>query len=143
MNIIVTTIPHSEQRYDTVGDWWFELTQYCLPMTGAKGPVAETLQIRVSDLGDKRYEWLVAEHEINEALMCQAKGISEEKISKFDKDFEALRGFAPTLIGDQEPGDMVSAPYHKQHKAATTIEKCSATFHEVDWKKYEKAVSNL
>lgn len=129
MDINIQTIPHDTQRYQTCGDWWWD--------------EFGNLQVRVSDMGNIIYQWLVAEHEINEALMCQQAGVSEVEVSDFDMKFEALRETLPKLIGDQEPGDMVSAPYYKQHQAATQIEQLSANHHKIDWKKYNKAVEEL
>lgn len=131
MNVFIKTIPHNEQRYETVGDWWWE------------GKDLQDLQIRVSDMGNPVYEWLVAEHEINEALRCKKDGIDEKAVSDFDRSFEELREKFPYTIGDQEPGDMVSAPYHKQHTGATQIERLSCQFHGEDWDKYSDTVDNL
>jgi len=128
MNIFIKTIPHKEQRYETVGDWWWD---------------GDDLHIRVSDMGNYIYEWLVAEHEINEALRCKKDGIDERVVSDFDKSFEELRKKFPDIIGDQEPGDMVSAPYHKQHIGATEIEKLSCKFHGEDWDEYNNTVDSL
>lgn len=129
MNINIKTIPHSGQRYPTVGDWWWEENG--------------DLEVRVSDMGNPVYEWLVAEHEINEALKCKADGVVEKVVSEFDMRFENLREQYPDIIGDQEPGDMVSAPYHPQHIGATQIEKFSASFHGVNWDDYNSTVDNL
>lgn len=129
MKVNIETIPHSEQRYDTCGDWWWE-----------EGSV---LQIRVSSLGDTYFEQLIAFHEYAEALMCSKEGIKEEDVSAFDKDFEKLRSISPHLIGDMEPGNMETAPYFKQHKQATNLERMFAMDLGVNWKQYEAAVNNL
>src|SRR6267378_1867736 len=76
MKISVSSIPHSEQRYPTVGDYFYS--------EGA-------LQIRVSDLGDSRMEACVAVHEIIEALLCEARGVKEKVVDKFDLAYEARR----------------------------------------------------
>lgn len=128
MRIIVETIPHKFQRYETIGDWFFK---------------EDDLMVKVSDLGNIYYEWFVAEHEINEALMCKKDGISEKQVSDYDKAFEQLRKEYPELIGEQEPGDMISAPYNSQHKRATQIESVSVSLHGENWDEYEKAVNNL
>lgn len=128
MQIIVKTIPHKEQRYETPGDWWWE---------------DDVLQIRVSELGNKHYEWFIAEHEINEALLCRRDGVSEKSASDFDKEFEDLRKLHPRIIGDQEPGNMVTAPYHKQHKAATDIENMTCAIFGEDWRDYDNKVNSL
>lgn len=133
MNISIKTIPHNEQRYETAGDWWFRESVQD----------GEILEVRVSDMGNPLYTWLVASHEINEALRCKTDGVDEKDITVFDKAFEALRERFPSLIGDQEPGDMVSAPYHDQHVGATNIERLSAEFHGVDWDEYDTTVNSL
>ena len=64
MNITIKTIQHSKQRYDTCGDWWFD----------KKG----NLQIRVSDMDNWKYEYLVGDHEVREALLCKDRGITQK-----------------------------------------------------------------
>ena len=116
-------------RYRSCGDWWFD----------ANGD----LQIRVADLGNPYYEWFIAEHETNEALLCKKANISEEIVSAYDIAFEKLRDERPELIGDQEPGDMISAPYHDQHSVATRIEVATCTVFGEKWEDYNNAINNL
>jgi hypothetical protein len=129
MNIHIETISHGKQKYATVGDWWFD--------------EFGNLEIRVSDLKNIMYEWLVAEHEINEALECKKLGIKPEDLDDYDIKFEALRSTAPEVIGEQEPGDMVAAPYYKQHQDATAIEQLSAKLHGVNWHDYTLTVESV
>lgn len=117
------------QRYETIGDWLFD----------GNGD----LQIRVSDMGNWKYECLVALHEAIEALLCKDRGIEEEAVSKFDIDFEVMRKIEPKLIGDMEPGDMPTAPYYSEHQFATSIEKMIAKELKVDWEHYNKTVNEL
>ena len=116
-------------RYPTVGDWWID----------GKG----NLEVRVADMKNTHYEWFVAEHEINEALLCIRDGVDEKIITEFDIVFEKLREQYPELIGDQEPGNMVSAPYNKQHLAATNIEMLTCWVFKEDWGKYDDAINSL
>lgn len=127
--VLIKVIPHQSQRYETVGDWWFDET--------------DILQIRVSEMGDWRYEHLVAFHEYAEALICFHKGIDEKIISDFDKGFEEIRLKHPGIMGDMEPGDMSTAPYHKQHKRASHLESMLAQSLDVVWKVYNAAVNKL
>lgn len=129
MRIIIDTIPHKDQRYDTVGDWVFS----------KKGD----LVITVSQMKDWRHEVLVAFHELVEAFLCKYNGIDEARVSAFDRAYEELRKKYPVILGTSEPGDIVTAPYHEQHIAATALEKEFARFLEVIWSKYEKAVNDL
>lgn len=129
MNVYIKTIPHSEQRYDTCGDWWWEGSQ---------------LQIRVSSLGDTFYEQLIAFHEYAEALMCSKEGISEAEVTAYDERFEIMRAAFPDVISaDSEPGNQRLAPYKKQHARATELEKSLCKYLGLDWNKYDKAVNNL
>lgn len=125
MKISVRTIPHKGQRYETVGDWWFD----------KKGD----LQIRVSDMKNWKYELLVAIHEIIEVSLCKDRGITDAKVTSFDKMFEACRAPGNT----DEPGDDPQAPYKKEHFFATSLERLLAAELNVDWGAYDKKVNEL
>jgi hypothetical protein len=122
VNIKIKTIPHSEQRYETVGDWWFD--------------DAGDLQIRVSDLHNWKYEALVAFHELAEVLLCKDRGITTEMVDEFDKDYEARRKPGD----DSEPGDDPKAPYRREHCFATGVERLLAAALDVSWSEYADAV---
>jgi hypothetical protein len=103
--IVIDTIPHSQQRYPTVGDW--------------QGDKAGNLHITVSRMSDQRYEFLVAAHEMIEAYLAIHAGVSPEAVDKFDRAYEGKR-----KRGDEsEPGDDPRAPYHREHVFATKIER--------------------
>lgn len=118
MKIVIETIPHASQRYDTVGDWWFDPDG--------------SLQIRVSAASDERYEQLVAVHELVEVLQCMNDGVTQKQVDEFDMAY----------TGDGEPGEQPEAPYHVQHMNAYAIEIALASMLRVDWKKYDSSVSN-
>jgi hypothetical protein len=122
MKIIIETIPHNEQRYDTAGDWVFD----------ADG----TLTIKVSDMGNDTYSFLIGMHEAVEAWLCKIREIDETKVSNFDKEFRMK-----SLPG--EPGDSPLAPYRKEHFFATNVERMLATELNVDWQSYDSQVENL
>jgi hypothetical protein len=124
--IDVKIIPHNQQRYETVGDWYFN-------------PDNNRLTIRVSSMRNKLYEFLVAFHEQAEAMLCLERGICEKEITLFDKHFEARRAQGNT----DEPGDDPRAPYRKEHFFATSVERLMAAELGVDWRKYEEAVNSL
>ncbi len=125
MRIVIETIPHEQQRYQTVGDWVFD----------DEG----NLTIRVSKLSNWRREALIAVHELVEVLLCKHDGVTQESVDIFDKQFEATR--APDNF--DEPGDDPSAPYVKQHCVATGIERLLAAQLGVNWKEYEKELDRL
>lgn len=124
MKIQIETIPHSDQRYPTVGDWWFE---------------GDTIQIRVSELSNWKFEMLIAVHELVEVLLCKHSKIKQADVDDFDKKFEAAR----QPENDDEPGDDVDAPYRTQHCIATGIERILAAEFGVVWKEYEEELNSL
>lgn len=115
--IVIKTIPHKEQRYPTVGDYWRD-------MLGR-------VQLRVSRMGADE-EFLVAIHELIEWYLVERKGISIESIDAFDKAYE----------GD-DPGADPQAPYHKEHMKAEEIERILADYLDIDWAKYDELVRAL
>ena len=66
MKIIIETIPHEKQMYDTCGDWRYK---------------DGDLYIYVSDQGDWRKDSLISIHEMVEAMLCKDRDISEYKIN--------------------------------------------------------------
>lgn len=120
LKIEISTIAHSEQRYETAGDWFYE---------------GDTLKIVVSQLGDWRREALVAVHELIEALWCRSEGIEERVVTAFDLE-QAERG-------NFEPGDEFSAPYHYGHGLAEVVERLLALELFVDWFNYANQLDEL
>lgn len=125
MRIEIQTIPHDQHRYETVGDYYHNPDN--------------TMQIRVSDMGDWRMEFLVAVHEAIEFALCEVRGITEQDITAFDKGFEANR----EPDNHDEPGDHPHAPYRREHFFATSIERLIAAELGVDWAEYERKVTAL
>jgi hypothetical protein len=113
LHIYIDTVPHSTQRYPTVGDYFDVQTP------GMRVPVTN---VRISDMQDEDCEFLVAIHELIEQHLCKKRGISEESITAFD---------------------MIRAPYNKEHVFATSIEKLVAAELGVDWDEYDKTVNSL
>lgn len=128
MNVTIQKIPHSSQRYPTPGDWQFD----------SEG----NLTIRVSDLGDWRYEALMAIHELIEVVLCKHAGITEEKVDAFDIQFEKERSLG-IHSKEAEPGDHKECPYGRQHFLATVIEELLAKHLDVDWETYNRKVVEL
>jgi hypothetical protein len=125
MKIIIETIPHDKQRYDTVGDW----------IIHPNGNV----HIYVSNMKNWKYEFLVAFHELSEMMLCRDRGIPQSIVDDFDKEFESRR----ETNDNSEPGDHPLSPYKNEHFFATTIERLMAAELNVDWSVYDKEVTNL
>jgi len=125
MKIQLRTIPHTKQKYETCGNYWVD-------QNGVR-------QIRVSDMGNEDYAFLVGLHEQIEQHLCLKRGITEESISAFDIAYEANRP-----EGDEsEPGDHPDSPYRKEHFFATNIERMIALELGVEFAEYSKAVMSL
>ncbi len=60
IEIAIVTIPQDQQRYFTAGDWFTEEFK---------------TKIRVSDLDNARFEFLIALHELVEMFLCHDWGI--------------------------------------------------------------------
>lgn len=124
MNVMIRVIPHQEQRYETCGDW--QVTP-------------EGLLITVSKLGNIYQELSVAVHELVEAMLCLKDGVSQYDVDQFDMEYEAQR-----KPGDaSEPGDSCNAPYHTQHKIATSIEEQLISELGIKWEEYEEVINSL
>lgn len=125
MKIVIETIPHNQQRYETVGDWDFD----------DEG----NLRIRVSETGSLEYNQLIAIHEIVEAILCYKNGIPGFVLDDFDKDFITTGDGFGTL----EPGDSPSSPYRTEHCFASAVERLVCAAMGVSWQKYDNAVQTL
>lgn len=118
LNIDIKTIPQSEHRYETLGDYWDD-------------PDGST-HIRVTNLKSEDSEFLVALHELIEQYLLKKRGISELDVKAFDIAFEKERAEGKW---DEyaEPGDDPRAPYRQEHFIAESIERITAAFIGVDW----------
>lgn len=116
MNVHMIMQPHKDQRYDTVGDWYFD----------EDGDLIIKVSNDLEGLGNEYEQLLVALHELVEVLLCRKRGISQKVVDDFDFAFK----------GEGEPGDEVEAPYRKEHRFAMLIEHLLA--HELGLTPYGK-----
>ena len=116
--ISIKTIPHKEMRYTTCGDWLEE---------DGKSVV------KVSDMGNEDYEFVVAIHEVVEQYLCRKRGIEDFAVTEFDKQH----------LDHENPGDLIDAPYHKEHAVATVVEMLLISELNIDLEKYEKTMMGL
>lgn len=125
MRINIESIPNEEMRYITCGDYWVDDDGIW--------------QIRVSESGDWRYNFLVAIHELAEQALVINRGISEPEITEFDKRYEENR---PEGNND-EPGDDPKSPYYEEHCIATAIERIMCAELGLNWKEYDDLLNSL
>lgn len=121
----IETIPYDQMAYPTPGDYYWSHNG--------------TLVIQVAELGDWRYEYLVALHELEEVARCRHRNISLKQIEDFDLAFEASR----MADDDSEPGMASDCPYRQEHLEATATEMQAAAALGVDWMEYEAAINKL
>jgi hypothetical protein len=112
-DINVVTIPHIQQRYNTVGDWQIK---------------GDTLWVYISATGNDSYNHALAVHETIEALLCIINGVSEESVDEFDMSHPDL----------DEPGESPDAPYNIEHRVATDFEVRSIRASRVSFASYER-----
>lgn len=142
LHIYIDTIPHADQRYPTVGDYW--TARSATTASGQSGQSylntgVEAQIIKISEMGNIDYEFLVAIHEAIEQHLCHKHGVEEEAITQFDIQYEHDRPASNT----QEPGNDTRAPYYHEHQFATSIEMQIAAALGVDWDTYDQAVNSL
>lgn len=128
MEIHIKTIDHSLQKYETVGNYWYDDD--------------EILQIRVSNMNSRRFETLVAIHELIEQFITECNGISEEEITNFDIAFESARKLG-LRTETEEPGFAETAPYRLAHSFSTGVELAICGMTGINWSEYDNAVNSL
>ena len=87
--VVITTIPHTKQRYNTCGDWQF----------ASDG----TLMIRVSKMSDWKRSLLVARHELDEAFLCTARGITEKQVDDYDLNIPNDGRLEGSMVFNHDP----------------------------------------
>jgi hypothetical protein len=115
--VSIEIVPHEGQRYSTVGDWYVE---------------GSTLVIKVSDFEDPRVRWAIGVHELIEALQCMQDGVTQEQVDEWDMGAGA---------DCEDPGMHPSAPYHRQHVYATSVERRLITSLGLSWETYNRLVN--
>jgi hypothetical protein len=137
--VIINSVPHKDQRYDTCGDWHYA-PAYWESMSEPNGLPSDCIFINVSQLKDRKEMILIAIHELIEAVLCEAKGITQAQVDEFDLSWEHMNKVHQT---DKEPGDHHEAPYYHAHQIASGIERILAAELGVDWSSYEQHLQDL
>lgn len=112
--IQIDIIPHEEQRYNTVGDYYERDGQ---------------VYFKISHMGNYNYELLILIHELLERHVCQLQDISDEDIDNWDM----------AHLDDPEPGSLPGCPYGVAHWAADHVERIVAQVLGVSWDDYSSA----
>jgi hypothetical protein len=116
--IQIEAIPQSEQRYETLGDWFFveksgvfQSRTLCILVSKQEGP------------DSSKKEYLLALHEFIEAMHCSFEGITQKQVDDFDMGISKEQVIKD---GFSEHGFHEKAPYRKQHEFAYMIECLAA-----------------
>ena len=123
---VLRVVEHKKQRYETIGDW--------IPGTPAK--------IIASDVDNPDYEFMILVHELIEYYLCKKKDITDRKVVSFDKKYERDRALGKHT-STSEPGNHRRAPYRKEHKFATRVEKLIGKKLGVDWDEYSEYLAKM
>lgn len=119
LNIEIKTIPQNEQRYVTVGDYWQD---------GVKDV------FRITDCANRKYEWMLAIHELIEKALNESRAISNAAVDAYDLSQKSL---------DDEPGDEPDCPYRDTHCFATATERMLCAAMGLSWKEYDEFLAGL
>jgi hypothetical protein len=128
MKINIETIRHYRQRYETLGDYWYD-------------PDGR-IQVRVSSTGNDDYDFLIMIHELIEEHLTKRRGLSEPDIKAFDEKYEKEReeGFHKE---DDEPGFDERAPYRVDHTISTGVELLLCGIMGLDWEAYGRKLNEI
>ena len=122
MKIVIQSIPHLQQRYNTVGDWI---------QSQVTGDITILVSEELGEIGMKA----VILHELTEALLCDHNDITSEDVDEFDKDCDPL--------DEVEPGDKLHCPYQQEHGFAMAVERIFTSAAELTWEQHERCILNL
>jgi hypothetical protein len=127
VTIVIKTIPHKEQKYDTAGDYYWQDNE---------------IAVRISRMDNRNYEFAIALHELLEIHLCLRDRIPLEWSTNFDLVFEKERAEGKHK-DTNEPGDDPRCPYFKQHQMASRLEKYVIRILGEKWVDYDKATVAL
>jgi len=128
MRIVIETIPLSDMRYPTLGDYWYD--------------DLGILQIRIAETGNEFYNKSIMIHELIEEALTKDKGLTEPEIMQFDLYYEKRREQG-LVDEDSEAGFDNNSPYLKEHTLAHSVEMQMFALAGKSWKDYETALNNL
>jgi hypothetical protein len=115
--MIVNSIPHRLQRYDSVGDWYDS---------------SGVMHFSVSHMTpDMEMETLL--HEMFEWYLCQKAGITAKMVDDWDFSHPDA----------EDPGSLPGCPYRKQHMAATKISRLAVKLMGHKWSDYDNLYNDI
>jgi hypothetical protein len=117
-DIHIKFIPHSKQRYDTVGDY---------------GETETEIWLKITEMLDPMHSCAILLHEIAEVFLVKQNGVPFSVIDEWDLAHPE----------SDDPGSLPGCPYSKEHEVATLIERLFVALSGENWADYEKAIDYL
>ncbi len=117
--VTIRLVAHHDQRYPTCGDWAIS---------------GQDLVITVSRTPDERMAWVVAVHELVEALLCMAHGITQAQVDAWDRAYKPSQG---------EPGEDPHSPYWREHGVAAGVEYALLAAYGIAMADYHAVLEDL
>jgi hypothetical protein len=117
--IHIEFIPQSDQRYDTVGDYFED---------------DDAIHFHITAFPNSAYSWAIMLHELTEKFLKDRDGVTDAEVDVWD--------LGPGAELD-DPGLSPAAPYHPHHMMADSIEREFILFAGEDWIEYEGAIEAL
>jgi hypothetical protein len=137
MNFKIEVIPHSAQRYDTVGDYFYRhINEIFIRVSDFSVAIKREVPYGMSEEQVKeaeKFEFCVMIHEFMEAFLCHLMNVKTQDIDTFDLNH----------LDSDEPGALEDAPYHTQHMLATEVEKLVCSILGLSWDEYDRAVKRV
>jgi hypothetical protein len=131
LKINIEVIAHKDQRCGMTGNWW----------TDEDG----IIQMRISRMGDIRYEMMHVVHEVKELAVSITDPVAmDDKITDaYDDSFLEARAKSPDRPGYGEPGFGKGCPYGKGHHAGTADEMLLCAIYGINWNDYDQRVCEV
>lgn len=127
MKIQIDFIPHSQHRFTTIGHWFFK---------------GDTLFIQISQEISWKNKIAVLFHELIEATICLADGVTTEECDAFDELFEKeyAEGKWPKSV---EAGFDKRCPYRRGHIWGSRSERVIIWLLRGSWKELNEECDKL
>ena len=115
------------QRYDTLGDYYFEDGKRIFSITKT---------------GNQLFDDLIFIHEFIEEVLTRNKGITEEEIYEYDLKFEE-KVKNGEVDEDVEPGEQLDSPYKVQHSIAESVERIMLNHLGISFGEYNETIMKI
>ncbi len=124
---IIKSVHKESQRYETLGDYYFE--------DGVRTFV-------ITKTGNPLWDDLIFIHEFIEEVLTRNQGITEPQILEYDLEFER-RLENGEVNKDAEPGEQSDCPYKVQHSVAESVERIMLNHLGISFGEYNETIMKI